>query len=50
MTKLLQEMGNCNVVGPILTGFEKSVQIVTMNSSVAEILNMTAIAASDQLK
>ena len=46
-TKLLQEMGNCNVVGPILTGFEKSVQIVTMNASVSEILNMTAIAASD---
>ncbi len=46
-TKLLQELGNCNVIGPILTGFEKSVQIVTMNSSISEILNMAALAAVD---
>lgn len=44
-TKLLEEMGNCTVIGPILDGFEKSVQIVTMNSSIGDILNMAAIAA-----
>ncbi len=46
-TKLLEEVGNCTVVGPILNGFEKSVQIVTMNSSSNDILNMAAIAATD---
>jgi len=45
-TKLLEEVGNCTVIGPILDGFEKSVQIVTMNSSVNDILNMAAIAAT----
>ncbi len=46
-TKLLEEVGNCTVVGPILNGFEKSVQIVTMNSTVNDILNMAAVAAVD---
>jgi len=47
-TRLLEEVGNCSVIGPILNGFERSVQIVTMRSSIADILNMSAIAASDQ--
>jgi malate dehydrogenase (oxaloacetate-decarboxylating)(NADP+) len=46
-TKLLEEIGSCTVVGPILSGFEKSVQIVTMRSSINDILNMAAIAAVD---
>jgi malate dehydrogenase (oxaloacetate-decarboxylating)(NADP+) len=46
-TKLLEEIGNCTVVGPILNGFEKSVQIVTMRSSINDILNMAAIAAAE---
>jgi malate dehydrogenase (oxaloacetate-decarboxylating)(NADP+) len=45
-TKLLQELGSCSVIGPILDGFEKSVQIVTMQSSINEILNMAAIAGA----
>ena len=48
-TKLLGELGDCSVVGPILTGFDKSVQIVSMRSSVNEILNMAAIAATDNI-
>jgi len=47
-TKLLEEVGNCTVVGPILDGFEKSVQIITMRSSVSDILNIAAIAATDK--
>jgi malate dehydrogenase (oxaloacetate-decarboxylating)(NADP+) len=46
-TKLLETMGDCSVIGPILTGFEKSVQIVTMRSSINDILNMAAFAAVD---
>ncbi len=44
-TKLLEEMGSCSVIGPILTGLEQSVQIVPMDSGVNEILNMAALAA-----
>ncbi len=46
-TKLLEEVGNCTIIGPILDGFEKSVQIATMRSSVSDILNLAAIAAVD---
>tara|TARA_Y100000389_G_scaffold154399_1_gene154919 strand:- start:6563 stop:8845 length:2283 start_codon:yes stop_codon:yes gene_type:complete len=46
-TKLLEQVGECNVVGPILNGLDKSVQIVTMRSSINDILNMAAIAAAD---
>lgn len=49
-TKLLEEIGNCTVVGPILDGFEKPVQIVTMRSSINDILNMAAIAATGSVK
>ncbi len=45
-TKLLEEVGNCNVVGPILDGFEKPVQIVSMRSSINDILNLAAISAT----
>lgn len=45
-TKLLEEVGDCTVVGPILDGFNKPVQIVTMRSSINDILNMAAIAAT----
>jgi malate dehydrogenase (oxaloacetate-decarboxylating)(NADP+) len=46
-TKLLSEMGKCSVVGPILSGFNKVVQVVPMGSSVSEILNLTAIASNE---
>lgn len=46
-TKLLEAIGDCTVVGPILNGFEKSVQIVTMRSSINDILNLAVIAATD---
>ncbi len=46
-TKLLEEIGNCTVIGPILDGFEKSVQVVTMRSSINDILNMAAIAGAN---
>ncbi|MES2960788.1 MAG: NADP-dependent malic enzyme [Pseudomonadota bacterium] len=49
-TKLLEEIGNCTVIGPILDGFEKSVQIVTMHTSINDILNMAAIAATSSSK
>ena len=43
--KLLQEMGGATVIGPILTGIDKPIQICSTVSSVSDILNMAVIAA-----
>ena len=43
-SKLLREATGVPVIGPILVGMEKTVQIVQMSSSVSEILNLTVLA------
>ncbi len=45
--KLMQEMGGANVVGPILTGLGKAIQICSTVSTANDILNMAVLAASD---
>jgi malate dehydrogenase (oxaloacetate-decarboxylating)(NADP+) len=49
-SKLLQELGGGTVIGPMLIGLDKPVQIVQMGATVSEILNMAAIAAVDAMK
>lgn len=49
-SKLLQTLGGGSLIGPILTGLEKSVQVLPMGVSVSEILNMTAFAAIDAIE
>jgi malate dehydrogenase (oxaloacetate-decarboxylating)(NADP+) len=44
-TKLLQELGGCTVLGPVLIGLEKSVQIASLGSSATDITMMAAMAA-----
>ena len=44
-TKMLQELGGSTVIGPLLVGLNKSVQIVPLNAKDADIVNMAAIAA-----
>lgn len=44
-TKMLQELGGSTVIGPLLVGFEKSVQIVTLGAKDSDIVNMAALAA-----
>ena len=44
--KLMQEMGGATVIGPILAGVGKPVQICSAVSSVNDILNMAVIAAA----
>ena len=44
-TKMLQELGGSTVIGPLLVGLEKSVQIVPMNAKDSDIVNMAVIAA-----
>lgn len=46
-TKLLQELGGSNLVGPMLVGLSKPIQIIPTGSRVSEIINLAAIAACD---
>jgi malate dehydrogenase (oxaloacetate-decarboxylating)(NADP+) len=43
--KLMQEMGGATVVGPILSGIDKPVQICSTTSTTNDILNMAVLAA-----
>ncbi len=43
--KLLQEMGGATVIGPILTGLEKSVQLCATTATETDILHMAVMAA-----
>jgi malate dehydrogenase (oxaloacetate-decarboxylating)(NADP+) len=46
-TKLLQQMGGATVMGPVLVGLEKSVQIAPLGAKMSEIYNAAVIAAYD---
>jgi malate dehydrogenase (oxaloacetate-decarboxylating)(NADP+) len=46
-TKLLQQMGHASVMGPMLVGLEKSVQIAPLGARMSEIYNAAVIAAYD---
>ncbi len=44
-TKLLQAMGGATVIGPILVGLDRPVQIVPLSANDAQLVNMAALAA-----
>ena len=44
-TKMLQELGGSTVIGPLLVGLDKSIQIVSMGAKDSDLVNMAAIAA-----
>ncbi|MCZ7674888.1 MAG: NADP-dependent malic enzyme [Roseovarius sp.] len=44
-TKLLQEMAGATVIGPILAGIDRSIQICSTSSRASDILNMAVLAA-----
>jgi len=46
-SKLLQELGGGTVIGPILVGMSRSVQIVPMGATVSDLVNMAALAAHE---
>ncbi len=48
-TKMLQELGGSTVIGPLLVGLEKSVQIAQMGAKDTDIVNMAMIAAYNAL-
>jgi len=48
-SKLLQKLGGGTVIGPILMGLEKPVQIVPRDTTVSEMVNMAILAAHDAI-
>lgn len=44
-TKMLQELGGATVMGPLIVGLDKPVQIVQLGATDTEIVNMAALAA-----
>lgn len=49
-SKLIQELGGGSVIGPVLSGLDKSAQIYSLGASVNDIINLAAIAASKSTK
>jgi malate dehydrogenase (oxaloacetate-decarboxylating)(NADP+) len=43
--KLMQEMAGATVIGPILTGLDKSIQICSTTATANDVLNMAILAA-----
>ena len=46
-TKLLGSVGDSQVIGPILLGLQKSVQIANLGATVSNIVNLATVAAFD---
>jgi malate dehydrogenase (oxaloacetate-decarboxylating)(NADP+) len=46
-TKMLQELGGGTVIGPLLVGMDKPVQIASLGATDSDIVNMAALAAYD---
>jgi malate dehydrogenase (oxaloacetate-decarboxylating)(NADP+) len=44
-TKMLQELGGATVIGPLIVGLDKPVQIVSLGAKDTDIVNMAALAA-----
>ncbi len=45
--KLLNRLGDAEVIGPILTGLARSVHILQLDADVGDVVNLTAIAMID---
>jgi malate dehydrogenase (oxaloacetate-decarboxylating)(NADP+) len=43
-TKMLQELGGAHVIGPLLVGLDRSVQIVSLSAKDTDLVNMAALA------
>ncbi len=44
-TKILKELGGSTLIGPLLIGLNRPIEIATLRSKVSDIFNMAAIAA-----
>ena len=48
--KLLEELGDAEMTGPILEGMDQPVQLVARQDGVRHIVNMAAICAADAIR
>jgi len=48
--KLLQSLGECRTIGPVLSGLKKPVHILQLGSSVEEIVDMIIVAVNDTIE
>jgi len=46
-TKMMQELGGATVIGPILIGLDKAVQIVPLGAKDKDLVNMAVLAANN---
>jgi len=46
-SKLLQEFGGATVIGPVLIGLSKPVQIASLGATVSDLVNLAAFAAQE---
>ncbi len=46
-TKMLKELGGATVIGPLIVGLDKPVQICTLGAKDSDIMNLAALAAYD---
>jgi malate dehydrogenase (oxaloacetate-decarboxylating)(NADP+) len=46
-TKMLQELGGATVIGPLMVGLDKSVQVAPLGARDSDIVNAAALAAFD---
>ena len=44
-SRLMQALGGVTVIGPVIDGLEKPVQIVQMGATVSDLVNHAALAA-----
>jgi malate dehydrogenase (oxaloacetate-decarboxylating)(NADP+) len=49
-SRLLQQLGGGTVIGPILLGLSRPVQILPKSASVSDMLNLAALAAYDGIE
>ena len=49
-SKLLQELGGGTLIGPLLMGLEKPVQIVPLGATVSDIVNFATFAAHEAIR
>jgi len=49
-SKLLKELGGGKTIGPVLIGLQKSIQVVSMDATASDLVNMAAIAAHNAIK
>ena len=48
--KLLNRLGNAEVIGPILSGLSKAVHVLQRDAEVSDVVNLTAIAVADAVR